>query len=92
MISDSLEPVYPWGMRVVALHDLCNDGGYPGLGQRECLVRAGALGEIVNVGHVVKTGEPVYLVEFDGRAVGCMEDEIAPAALGPLREKDEFGL
>lgn len=83
-----IEPAYAWGMRVVALDDLRNDGSYPERAQDECLVTAGTLGEIVNVGHVVESGEPVYLVEFGRQVVGCTEDEIAPAPAG-LQPEDE---
>jgi nitrogen fixation protein NifZ len=39
-----------------------------------------ARGEIVNVGMVEETGEPVYLVEFpDGKVIGVFEEEIAAA-------------
>ncbi|WP_020423720.1 MULTISPECIES: nitrogen fixation protein NifZ [Cupriavidus] len=75
---------YSWGMRVIALDDLRNDGSYPGRADGECLAEAGSVGEIVNVGQVVESGEPVYLVEFGGCVVGCTEDEIAPAPAGLL--------
>lgn len=86
MNIEPLQPAYSWGLRVVALDDLSNDGSYPGRKDGECLVTAGALGEIVNVGQVVETGEPVYLVEFGWQVVGCTEDEIAPAPAGLLPE------
>ncbi|WP_347232552.1 nitrogen fixation protein NifZ [Paraburkholderia sp. RAU2J] len=63
-------------MRVVALHDVCNDGGYPRRGECERLVRAGALGGIANVGRVIETGEPVYLVEFDGQASAALRTKL----------------
>jgi nitrogen fixation protein NifZ len=87
------EPAYSWGMRVVALDDLFNDGSYPERADGECLISAGALGEIVNVGHAVESGEPVYLVEFGRAVIGCTEDEIAPAPAGLLPEtpEDEVG-
>ncbi|RKT10389.1 NifZ domain-containing protein [Paraburkholderia sp. RAU2J] len=66
----------PWRMRVVALHDVCNDGGYPRRGECERLVRAGALGGIANVGRVIETGEPVYLVEFDGQASAALRTKL----------------
>ncbi|WP_028226440.1 nitrogen fixation protein NifZ [Paraburkholderia ferrariae] len=89
MSMEPIEPAYAWGMRVIALDDLCNDGSYPDRGVGECLVIAGAVGEIVNVGRVVESGEPVYLVEFGRRVVGCTEDEIAPAPAGLLPEEGE---
>lgn len=88
MSLEPVQPAYAWGMRVVALDDLCNDGSYPQGGEGDCLVSAGALGEIVNVGQVVETGEPVYLVEFGKQVIGCTEDEIAPAPAGLLPEDD----
>lgn len=87
----SIEPIaaaYAWGMRVVALDDLRNDGSYPERAEQECLVAAGAVGEIVNVGRVVESGEPVYLVEFGRQVVGCTEDEIAPAPAGLVPEDE----
>ena len=43
------------------------------------LMRHYSSGEIVNVGVVEDTGEPVYLVEFpDGKVVGVFEEEIVP--------------
>ncbi|CAN0620925.1 nitrogen fixation protein NifZ [Burkholderia multivorans] len=90
MSIEPVQPAYEWGMRVVALDDLVNDGSYPDRAADACLVEAGAVGEIVNVGRVVDTGEPVYLVEFDGRKViGCTEDEIAPAPAGLLPPHEE---
>lgn len=71
-------PSYDWGMRVIALDDLLNDGTHPDGGRDGCLVEAGTIGEIVNVGRMVDSGQAVYLVEFDQRVVGCTEDEIAP--------------
>ncbi|TDV26868.1 nitrogen fixation protein NifZ [Paraburkholderia caballeronis] len=88
MNFEPVEPAYSWGMRVVALDDLRNDGSYPERGDDECLVTAGALGEIVNVGRVVDSGEPVYLVEFGRHVVGCTGDEIAPAPAGLLPEQE----
>ena len=89
MSIEPIHPAYSWGMRVVALDDLCNDGSYPERGAGECLVTAGMLGGIVNVGQVVETGEPVYLVEFGRQVIGCTEDEIALAPEGLLPEEDE---
>jgi nitrogen fixation protein NifZ len=84
-----VEPAYSWGMRMVALDDLYNDGSYPDREPDARLVEAGALGQIVNVGQVVENGEPVYLVEFGKFVVGCTEDEIAPAPGGLLPEEEE---
>ncbi|WP_454766033.1 nitrogen fixation protein NifZ [Cupriavidus campinensis] len=88
MSIEPIQPAYAWGMRVVALDDLSNDGSYPDRAADECLITAGALGEIVNVGQVVETGEPVYLVEFGRQVVGCTEEEIAPAPAGLLPEDE----
>jgi len=88
MSLEPVQPAYAWGMRVVALDDLHNDGSYPQGSAGDCLVSAGALGEIVNVGQVVETGEPVYLVEFGKQVIGCTEDEIAPAPAGLLPEEE----
>lgn len=84
----AIPPAWSWGMRVVALDDLCNDGSYPERGAGECLVSAGTLGEIVNIGRVIENGAPVYLVEFGGQVVGCTEDELAPAPAGLLPEDE----
>lgn len=75
------EPKYAWGMRVVALEALVNDGSYPDVPADELLVPQGGVGEIVNVGHHSEANLPVYMVEFDGgRVIGCFEEEIAPLA------------
>jgi nitrogen fixation protein NifZ len=81
--------LYNWGLRVVALDDLVNDGSHPELPAGDVLVARGAVGEIVNVGHASEQNEPVYLVEFGRRVVGCLEEEIAPAPAGLLSETDE---
>lgn len=86
MSIEPVQPAYQWGMRVIALDDLCNDGSFPERGADECLAQAGTVGEIVNVGQVVECGEPVYLVEFGNCVVGCTEDEIAPLPAGVLAE------
>jgi len=87
MSIEPVQPAYQWGMRVIALDDLCNDGSFPERGADECLAEAGTVGEIVNVGQMVESGEPVYLVEFGNCVVGCTEDEIAPAPAGLLPEQ-----
>lgn len=81
-------PVYAWGQRVVALDDLVNDGSYPGRLADAVLAGRGAVGEIVNVGHATEANEPVYLVQFDGCVIGCLEDEIVPAPRGLLPETE----
>lgn len=90
----AIEPraaLYPWGLRVIALDDLLNDGSYPERPMDALLAARGAVGEIVNVGHAVDANEPVYLVEFGGCVIGCMEEEIAPAPHGLLPETEEGG-
>jgi nitrogen fixation protein NifZ len=46
------------------------------------------VGEIVNIGHAQELNEPVYLVQFDGCVVGCLEIELVPAPPGLLPETD----
>jgi nitrogen fixation protein NifZ len=72
---------YEWGQRVRAAMDLFNDGSYPEAEEGALLVPAGGLGEIVQVGHHTEANVPVYLVEFDGRVLGCLEEEITLATL-----------
>jgi len=74
---------------VIALDDLVNDGSYPERPADAVLAARCAVGEIVNIGHAVEENEPVYLVEFDGCVIGCLEDEIVPAPRGLLPETDE---
>lgn len=74
-------PKYDWGMRVVALADLLNDGSYPDREPDALLVGVGTVGEVVQVGRHTDTDTPVYLVEFpDGGVIGCLEEEIALAS------------
>ena len=75
-------PLYSWGMRVVALDDLCNDGSYAGQPDSAVLVERGSVGDIVNIGHATDLNEAVYLVEFGSMVLGCFEEEIAPAPAG----------
>ncbi len=69
-------PLYAWGQHVVALDDLLNDGSHPERAVDALLAPRGAVGMVVNVGHATEVNEPVYLVEFDGCVVGCLELEI----------------
>ena len=79
MDGGGLAPKYQWGMRVRAVLDLYNDGSYPDSPVDALLVKEGDTGEIVNIGTITETNQPLYLVEFDGRTVvGCMEEEILP--------------
>lgn len=74
---DLREPRFGWGQKVRPLVDLVNDGSHPGAAPDAVLAVAGAVGEIVNIGHHADSNTPVYLVEFDGRTVvGCVEDEL----------------
>jgi nitrogen fixation protein NifZ len=67
---------YRWGQQVVALVDLVNDGSHPDRDFEAVLVETGSEGEIVQVGHHADTNQPIYMVEFDGIVVGCLEEEI----------------
>ncbi len=69
-------PAYQWGQRVVALADLLNDGSHPDVPAGEVLVEWGSEGEVVQVGLHEDTQLPVYMVDFDGRVVGCEEPEV----------------
>jgi len=84
------EPAYVWGQRVIAIDDLVNDGSYPDRPVDAMLAARGSIGEIVNVGHAQELNEPVYLVQFDGCVVGCLEIELVPAPLGLLPETEEL--
>jgi nitrogen fixation protein NifZ len=75
-------PAYAWGQRVVALDDLVNDGSYPDRPADALLAARGSVGEVVNIGHAADLNEPVYLVQFDGCVVGCLEIELVPVPLG----------
>lgn len=72
------EPKYRWGQAVTAAQDLFNDGTYPEREAEALLVACGVVGEIVQVGHHTEANVPVYLVEFPGSVVGCLEEEIVP--------------
>jgi len=84
-------PVYAWGQRVIALDDLINDGSYPDKSPDALLAARGAVGEVVNIGHAPDLNEPVYLVQFDGCVVGCLEIELVPAPPGLLPETGGLG-
>jgi nitrogen fixation protein NifZ len=76
MMIEHREPAYQWGQQVLALVDMLNDGTYPDKPDDAVLVAQGAEGEIVQVGHHEEANQPVYMVEFDGLVVGCLEEEI----------------
>ncbi|HEY3327525.1 MAG TPA: nitrogen fixation protein NifZ [Novimethylophilus sp.] len=79
-MAEPREPKFQWGQPVITETDLVNDGSYPDAPLEALLAAQGARGEIVNVGLVEETGEPVYLVEFaDGKVVGVFEEELSPA-------------
>lgn len=90
-VADFIEPKVPSftaGQRVVALCDLLNDGTHPKEAPDALLVPAGAVGEVINVGHAPEANEPIYLVEFGKVVVGCTDDELAPAPMGWLPVDD----
>ena len=84
-------PAYAWGQHVVALDDLTNDGSYPERPADALLAARGSVGEGVNIGHAPNLNEPVYLVQFAGCVVGCLEIELVPAPPGWLPETGEPG-
>lgn len=80
-MAEPRDPKYQWGQPVQAAADLVNDGSFPDAPLDALLAAAGTRGEIVNVGLIKDTGEPVYLVEFaDGKVVGVFEQEIEAAS------------
>jgi nitrogen fixation protein NifZ len=83
------EPAYAWGQRVIALDDLINDGSFPDRPLDALLAARGSVGEIVKIGHAQDLNEPVYLVQFDGAVIGCLEIELVPAPLGLLPENED---
>lgn len=89
----AIEPraaAYAWGQRVIALDDLVNDGSYPERPVDAVLAARGSVGEIVNVGYAQEMNEPVYLVQFEGCVIGCLEIELVPAPHGLLPETEEL--
>jgi nitrogen fixation protein NifZ len=84
------EPIFAWGQRVIALDDLINDGSYPERALDALLAARGSVGEIVKIGHAQDLNEPVYLVQFEGCVVGCLEIELVPAPRGLLPESAEL--
>jgi nitrogen fixation protein NifZ len=76
--AGSAPPKFQWGQRVRAAIDLFNDGSYPDQPVDALLAKTGDLGEIVNIGTISETNQPLYLVEFNERlVVGCLEEELA---------------
>ena len=76
MMIEQREAQYQWGQQVVALVDIVNDGTYPDLAPDAILADMGSEGEIVQVGHHTESNQPVYMVDFNGLVVGCLEEEI----------------
>jgi nitrogen fixation protein NifZ len=72
---------YQWGQRVKAVTDLVNDGSHPEAKVDALLVPQGGVGEIVNIGHHSEANLPVYLVDFAGCVIGCLEEELALAGV-----------
>jgi len=76
MMNEPREAQYSWGQQVVALVDLVNDGTHPDHEPDAILAEVGSEGEIVQIGHHVEANQPVYMVDFDGLVIGCLEEEI----------------
>lgn len=76
MMIEPREPLYQWGQQVIALVDLVNDGTHPDHAPDAVLAEVGSEGEIVQVGRHVEGNQPVYMVDFEGLVVGCLEEEI----------------
>ncbi len=78
-MAEPKEPRYQWGQPVKTTADLLNDGSYPDVPVDTLLAAEGSHGEIVNVGVIEETGDPIYLVEFpDGKVIGVLEEELLP--------------
>ena len=75
MIDQRL-PRFEWGQQVQAVEDLFNDGSYPDAEEGALLAPAGSIGEIVQIGHHTEANVPIYMVEFAGRVLGVLEEEI----------------
>ncbi|MDX1914019.1 MAG: nitrogen fixation protein NifZ [Methylophilus sp.] len=74
------EPIYQWGQPVITTIDIVNDGSYPDMPMDSLLAAKDSKGEIVNIGVLEESGEPIYLVEFaDGKVIGVLEQEIVSA-------------
>ncbi|HZU64789.1 MAG TPA: nitrogen fixation protein NifZ [Novosphingobium sp.] len=81
-------PVFRWGQQVRTALALVNDGSHPGFAPEAVIVPAGAVGEIVNVGHHEESDTPVYLVDFAAGTpapcvVGCLEEELEELEAAP---------
>lgn len=74
------DPKYQWGQPVMAVVDVLNDGSYPDMPIDALLAAKDSKGEVVNVGVIEESGDPIYLVEFgDGKVIGMFEEELVPA-------------
>ncbi len=76
-----MKPAFDLGDMVTATKVLRDDGTYPEPGSTvgAVLVPSGARGEVLNVGLYLQE-HIVYAVAFgNGRVVGCLESELAPA-------------
>ncbi len=79
-MAEPRDAKYQWGQPVLTVQDIINDGSYPDAPVDSMLAAKDSKGEIVNVGLVEETGEPIYLVEFpDGKVIGVFEEEIVAA-------------
>lgn len=70
------EPRFAWGQAVRAAVDLYNDGSVPDVALDQLLIAAGGPGEIVQIGQLVETKQPLYLVDFGLVVLGCLEEEL----------------
>jgi nitrogen fixation protein NifZ len=86
---DARTPRFQWGQRVAATCDLANDGSHPERPEAALLASRGEVGEVVQVGHHVEANLPVYLVDFAGLVVGCLEEEIELAVSDGVGVGDE---
>lgn len=79
-LQQARAPRFQWGQPVLAAEDLYNDGSLPDAPEDVLLVAAGGPGEIVQVGHHDEANVPVYMVDFGTVVLGCLEEELRPAA------------
>jgi len=79
-MNEPKEPEFQWGQIVKAVTNLYNDGTFPDALPDALLIESETTGEIVNVGVIESSGEPLYLVEFTGgQVIGVFESEIVRA-------------
>ena len=77
---DLREPKYHCGQEVIAAVDLYNDGSLPGADEDVLLIVQGGPGEIVQIGHHSEANVRLYMVDFGLCVLGCLEEELLPAA------------